>query len=321
MSFKAAIVQKPPVALDLAASLDRAASWIAEAAAGGARLILFPETFLPGYPSWVWRLRPGPDIRLGNEIHARLRRNAVDLSGEALDPVREAAARHRTVVVIGLHEIDAAYSGSTLFNTVAVIGEDGRILHRHRKLVPTNPERMVWGAGDASGLRVVETPLGRLGVLICWENYMPLARFALYAQNIEIYLAPTWDCGETWLASMRHIAKEGGCWVLATGTAMQAGDLPADFPGRDRLYPDPEEWLCRGDAVVIRPFGGILAGPLACEKEILYAEVDPEAARRARKTLDVAGHYGRPDVFRLEVDRRPRPPVQFVDSGDTTTQE
>ncbi len=321
MTFRAAIVQRPPVALDLAASLERAVEWLAEAAAEGARLVLFPETFLAGYPSWIWRLRPGPDLRLANRIHARLRRNAVDLAAGDLDPLRDAAARHRTVVVVGLHEIDSAFSGSTLFNTVVVIGADGRILNRHRKLVPTNPERMVWGRGDASGLRVVETPLGRIGTLICWENYMPLARFALYAQNIDIYLAPTWDCGDTWLASMTHIAREGGCWVLATGTAMQAGDLPEDFPDRDRLYPDPGEWLCTGDAVVVRPFGGVVAGPLTREKGILYAEIDPEAARRARRTLDVAGHYGRPDIFRLEVDRRPRPPVAFRDSGEPAAEE
>ncbi len=321
MSFKAAIVQRPPRPLDLAASIERAVAWIEEAAAEGARLIVFPETFLPGYPSWIWRLRPGPDLKLGNEIHARLRGNAVDLSGEALDPVREAAARHRAVVVMGLNEIDATFSGSTLFNTVVVIGADGRLLNRHRKLMPTNPERMVWGMGDASGLRVVDTPVGRIGCLICWENYMPLARYALYAQNIELHIAPTWDCGETWLASMNHIAREGGCWVLATGTAMQAGDLPEDFPGREQLYPDPAEWLCAGDAVVARPFGGIAAGPLTRDKGILYAEIDPEAARRARKSLDVAGHYGRPDLFRLEVDRRPRPPVLFTDSGDAATEE
>jgi len=319
--FEIAIVQKPPVALDLPASLGRAVEWIAEAAAAGARLVLFPETFLPGYPAWIWRLRPGPDLRLGNEIHARLRRNAVDLSGDTLDPVREAAARHRTVVVLGLHEIDGAYSGSTLFNTVVVIGPDGRMLNRHRKLMPTNPERMVWGMGDAAGLRVVATPVGRIGTLICWENYMPLARFALYAQNLDILLAPTWDRGETWIASMQHIAKEGGCWVAATGTAVQAKDLPEDFPGRERLFPDPEEWLCDGDAVVVRPFGGRIAGPLTREKGILYAEIDPEAARRARRTLDVAGHYGRPDLFRLEIDRRPKPPAIFRDSADPAAEE
>jgi nitrilase len=194
-----------------------------------------------------------------------------------------------------------------------LIGPDGEILNRHRKLLPTNPERMVWGRGDARGLRVVETPAGRIGTLICWENYMPLARFALYAQNLEILIAPTWDVGEGWLATLRHIAREGGCWVISTATALQASDVPADLPHRDALFPDGDEWICDGDAVVVRPFGGPVAGPLHREKGVLTAEIDPEAARAARRSLDVAGHYNRPDIFQLEVDRRPLDPVRFTD--------
>jgi nitrilase len=174
---------------------------------------------------------------------------------------------------------------------------------------------MVWGCGDASGLRVVDTPVGRIGCLICWESYMPLARHALYAQNLDIYVAPTWDCGETWAASMNHIAREGGCWVLSTATALQGADVPAAFPERDRLF-KPDEWINSGDAIVVKPSGGIVAGPLHNEKGILYAVIDPEAARASRKSLDVAGHYGRPDLFRLEIDRRPKPPILFVDEGE-----
>jgi nitrilase len=217
--------------------------------------------------------------------------------------------------VRGLNEIDSEFSGSTLFNTVVVIGSDGTILNRHRKLMPTNPERMVWGCGDASGLRVVDTPVGRIGCLICWESYMPLARFALYSQDIDIYVAPTWDCGDTWLASMNHIAREGGCWVLSTATALQGADVPEEFPERSRLFKD-EEWINSGDAVVVKPFGGVVAGPLHREKGILYATIDLEAARSSRKSLDVAGHYGRPDLFHLEIDRRPLQPVTFVDDND-----
>lgn len=314
MEARIAVSQKPPVLLDLDATLDRAVETIAEAAAEGARLIVFPEAYLPGYPTWIWRLRPGGDMALSSRLHAELRRNAVDIAGGGLDRLREAAARHGIVVVMGLHEIDSAFSGSTLFNTLVVIGAAGEILNRHRKLVPTNPERMVWGAGDASGLRVVETPIGRLGGLICWENYMPLARFALYAQNIDIYVAPTWDSGETWLATLNHIAREGGCWVVGTATALTAADIPERFPERDRLFA-AEEWVNPGDAVVIKPFGGVVAGPLHKEKGILYATIDGDAARSARRSLDVAGHYGRPDLFRLEIDRRPRPPAMFVDEA------
>ena len=142
---------------------------------------------------------------------------------------------------------------------------------------------------------------------------MPLARFALYAQNLEILVAPTWDSGDGWLATMRHIAREGGCWVIGTATAIQGSDVPADFPHRDAVFPDEDEWICDGDAVVVRPFGGPVAGPLRREKGVVTAEIDPVAARDARRSLDVAGHYGRPDIFRLEVDRRPLDPVKFSD--------
>lgn len=236
MTFKAAVIQRPPVLLDLKKTLNSAVDSIREAAKEGASLLVFPETFLPGYPTWIWGLRPGNDGVLTGEIHERLLQNSVDIEGGDLEPLLEASVRHDVTMVVGLNEIDCTYSGTTLYNTVVTIGSDGRILNRHRKLMPTNPERMVWGMGDASGLRVVDTPVGRIGTLICWENYMPLARYALYSQNIDIYVAPTWDSGESWLATMRHIAKEGGCWVIGTATAMEGSDVPIEFPGRDDLF-------------------------------------------------------------------------------------
>ncbi|GAA0700028.1 carbon-nitrogen hydrolase family protein [Marinobacterium maritimum] len=310
--IKVAIVQKPPAWLDLQATLDSAIASLNEAVSQGAQLVMFPEAYLPGYPTWIWRLKPGGDMALGNQLHAKLRKNAVDLRRGDLDSFREAVKASGAVVVIGMHELDSRFSGTTLFNSVAVIDSDGRLLNVHRKLMPTNPERMVWGMGDASGLKVVDTAVGRIGCMICWESYMPLARFALYAQDIELYLAPTWDCGDTWLASMNHIAREGGCYVLSTATAAQGCDIPDSFPERDSLF-TPDEWINPGDAVVIKPFGGVLAGPLHREKAILYAEIDLEEARSARKALDVTGHYNRPDLFRLEVDRRAAPPVHFTD--------
>ena len=314
MEVKVAICQNPPVLLDLKATMDRVLQVLDEASNEGAQLVVFPEAYLPGYPTWIWRICPGGDMALGNKLHTELRKNSVDIAGGGLDPICKAAAEHGVVVVIGFNEIDSQYSGTTLFNSVAVIGVDGAILNCHRKLMPTNPERMTWGFGDASGLRVVETPVGRIGCLICWENYMPLSRFALYAQSPDIYVAPTWDCGDTWLASMNHIAREGGCWVLSTATALQGSDIPATFPERDRLFKN-EEWINSGDAVVIKPFGGVIAGPLHNEKGILYAIIDPEAARSSRKSLDVAGHYGRPDIFHLEIDRRAMPPLTFIDKN------
>ncbi len=185
MATKVAVIQKPPVLLDREKTIARAIESIEEAVREGASLLVFPEAYIPGYPTWIWRLRPGGDMALSNEIHARLRQNAIDLSSNDLSPVQEAARKHGVTVVIGLHEIDSGFSGTTLFNTVAVIGPDGGLLNRHRKLMPTNPERMVWGMGDATGLKVVDTPAGRLGCLICWESYMPLARYALYAKALR----------------------------------------------------------------------------------------------------------------------------------------
>lgn len=307
-----AVVQVPPAVLDLQKTVASAVGSIEEAAGRGASLVVFPEAYLSGYPTWVWRLRPGGDLAVSNEIHARFRENAVDLAGRDLQPVQDAAARHGVTVVMGLNELDSRFSGTTIFNTVVVIGPDGTILNRHRKMMPTNPERMVWGMGDATGLRVVDTPAGRIGTLICWESYMPLARYALYGQGLDIYVAPTWDTGDTWLATLRHIAREAGCWVVGTATAMQGSDLPEDFPERETLY-EPDEWINDGGAVVIRPMGGIAAGPLQREKGILYAEIDPELARRARRSLDVCGHYSRADIFSFSVDRRPLDPVTFLD--------
>ena len=308
---KVAVVQAPPVLLDRGGTIEKTIQLIGEAASAGASLVVFPETYIPGYPAWIWRLKPD-DMRLTADIHARLRANSIDLAKDDLGPVRDAAARHRVTVVIGINEIDSAFSGTTLFNSVVVIGADGVVLNRHRKLMPTNPERMVWGMGDGSGLRVVDTPVGRIGSLICWENYMPLARYALYAQDLEIYVAPTWDSGESWIASMRHIAKEAGVWVIGVSTALEASDVPKDFPERDRLF-EKGEWINDGDAVVVKPMGAIAAGPHHRKKEILYADIDVESARRARRSLDVTGHYSRPDVFSFSVDRRPLQPAKFVD--------
>jgi nitrilase len=310
---KVAVVQTPPVLLDRAATIANMVEAIAAAAADGAGLVVFPEAYIPGYPTWVWRLKPGADMALASELHARLRAEAVDIARGDLQPLLDAAATHAVTVVTGLHELDSEFSGTTLFNTAVVIGPDGKLLNRHRKLIPTNPERMVWGRGDARGLRVVETPVGRIATLICWENYMPLARYALYAQNLEILVAPTWDCGDEWIASLRHIGREGGCWVIGTGTAIQARDVPESFPERGRLFPDEDEWICDGDAAIVRPGGRLLAGPLRREKGVLTGEIDVEVARRSRRSLDVTGHYSRPDLFQLTVNRNPMPPVAFDD--------
>ncbi|MFK5998682.1 MAG: carbon-nitrogen hydrolase family protein [Rhodobacterales bacterium] len=309
---KIAVVQEPPVYLDLAKSIERAVNLIAKAAQKGCKLIVFPEAWLPGYPTFVWRLAPGNGMAKTDEIYARLLANSVDRSKGDLAPLQEAAKEHGVVIVLGYQEVDGLGSGSTIFNSCAIIDADGRLANNHRKLMPTNPERMVWGFGDGSGLNVVETAVGRIGALICWENYMPLARFALYAQNIEIYVAPTWDSGDMWQATMQHIAREGGCWVIGCATSLEASDIPDDVPYRDELFPNKDEWVNPGDAVVYKPFGGIVAGPMHQEKGLLITELDATTVQASRRKFDASGHYARPDIFKLSVNRTTMPPADFT---------
>jgi nitrilase len=308
---KLAVVQESSVLLDREKTIAKAVNLVEQAVSAGARLVIFPEAFIPGYPAWIWRLRPGGDWGLSEALHARLLDNAVSLAEGDLDPLCDAAKKHAVTVVCGINERDSQLSKATLYNTVVIIGPDGNILNRHRKLMPTNPERMVWGFGDGSGLKVVDTPNGRIGALLCWENYMPLARYALYSQGIEVYIAPTYDSGNDWIGSLQHIAREGRCWVVCSGVVLTNGDIPADFPERATLYPDDEEWINPGDSVVIAPGGEIVAGPMRKEKGLLYADVDPTCAGIAKRALDVAGHYARPDIFTLHVNTQQQSPIEF----------
>ena len=310
-----AIVQCSPVFLDKDKTINLAVNKIEEAASKGADLVVFTEAFIPGYPTWVWRLRPGGDWNLSEELHARLLNNAVDVESGDLEPLYEAARKHHVTIVCGIEERDSRLSRATLYNTVITIGPDGTLLNKHRKLMPTNPERMVWGFGDASGLKVIETEAGRIGTLMCWENYMPLARYALYSQGVEIYIAPTYDSGDGWIGSLQHIAREGCCWVVGCGNLMKGSDFPDDMPEKSNLYPDPDEWVNPGDSIVIAPGGEIVAGPMREQEGILYCEIDPEKVGIARRALDVTGHYSRPDIFQLHVNTRQQSPVEFKDES------
>ena len=308
---RCAIVQAPPVFLDKQKTIESAVTLVEEAAAGGAELVVFTEAFIPGYPTWVWRLRPGGDWNLSEALHARLLKNAVDIDSDDLAPLYEVARKNGATIVCGIEERDNSLSRATIYNTALIIGPDGTLLNRHRKLMPTNPERMVWGFGDASGLRVVETPFGRIGTLLCWESFMPLARYALYSQGIEIYIAPTYDSGDAWIGTLQHIAREGCCWVLGCGNLMKGSDFPDDFPEKETLYPDPDEWVNPGDSIVIAPGGEIVAGPMRQEAGILYCDIDREKVGIAKRAFDVAGHYSRPDVFSLNVNQSVQTSVVF----------
>jgi nitrilase len=306
--FIVAAVQAAPVFLDRAATLEKACDLIAQAGREGARLVAFPESFIPAYPDWVWALPPG-EARLHDELYAELLANAVDIPGPETARLGQAARQAGVLVAIGLTERNREASGSSLYNSLLYLDAQGNLLGAHRKLVPTGGERLVWAQGDGSTLQVFDTPLGRLGGLICWENYMPLARYALYAWGIHIYVAATWDRGEVWLASLRHIAREGGVAVIGCGMALRRDDIPDRFEFK-RYYQGPEAWINTGDSAILGPEGEFLAGPLREQEGLLFARVDPARLRGSRRMLDVAGHYGRPDVFQLTVQRKENPAIR-----------
>ncbi len=306
-----AVIQKPSCFLDKQQSIQLAVKSVEEAARNGAKLVVFTEAFIPGYPAWLWRLRPGMDWGTSEQLYQRLMANSVDLSGPDLEPLYQAATEHHVTVVCGINERDSKLSRSTLYNSYVTITPSGGLANVHRKLMPTNPERMVWGFGDASGLTVIDTPVGRIGALVCWENFMPLARHALYAQGIEVYIAPTYDSGEDWTGTLQHIAREGRCYVVGCGNLLRAQDLPDDFPDRDTLYPDPDEWINPGDSIVIAPGGEIQQGPLHKEQGILYCDIDTTRVTTSRRALDVAGHYSRPDIFTLQVNNLAQSSIAF----------
>jgi nitrilase len=306
-----AIVQTAPIFMNKTRSIQLAVNKIAEAAKKGAELVVFSETFLPGYPAWIWRLRPGGDWGLCEQLHERLLDNSISMESDDLNTLYQAARQHKVTIVCGINERESQLGRATIYNSVITISDDGQLLNKHRKLMPTNPERMIWGFGDASGLNVVDSSAGRIGSLICWENYMPLARYALYAQGVEIYIAPTYDSGDEWISSLQHIAREGCCWVVGCGNCMQVKDIPQDFPQRDILYPDADEWINPGDSVVIAPGGKIEAGPLRKQDGILYYTIDLKKVGIAKRAMDVTGHYSRPDIFTLQVNKKSQSPVEF----------
>jgi len=294
-----ACVQAEPVVLDRERTLDKQAALTAEAARAGAQLVVFPEAFIPAYPSSAWAkfLAGWADPR-AKAAFAMLAREAVEVPGPAADRLAEIARANEVWLVTGVSERDPARPG-TLYNTLLYHAPDGRLALAHRKLVPTNHERLVWGQGDGGGLRALATPLGRLGGLICWENYMPLARFALYESGVEIYVAATADDSEAWQATLVHLARESRAYIVAPSHFQRSAAYPDGFPLKEEIA--HLDVIGRGGSAVLAPDGSYLAGPLYGEEGVLYAQLDPVRLDEERQRFDPAGHYHRPDVLSLRL--------------------
>jgi len=300
---RVAAIQAAPVVLDRDATIDKACGLIAKAAGEGADLIVLPESFVPAFPEWVWRTKPWDPQ--ATALYSRLADQAVVVGGPEADRLGAAARQATALVSIGVTEREE--HGSTLYNTQLLFGADGALLHRHRKVMPTGGERLVWGQGDGSSLHAVDTTAGRIGTLICWENLMPLARTALYADGIDIHLAPTWDSADAWVATLRHIAREGRVFVIGVNQCVSSRDIGPGVPGRNELYGGPDDVLSLGNTSIVGPDGNLIEGPLRGEEGMLVADLDLAEARAARQMNDPVGHYARHDLLRLVVDL-PRSP-------------
>ena len=294
-----ACVQAEPAILDLERTIDKLELLASEAAGNGAKLVVFPETFVAVYPSSRWAkafagwLEPG-----AKETFARIALNAVAIGSPAEQRLAEAARALGIWLVTGVNEVDPRRPG-TIYNALLYHSPEGKLALHHRKLVPTNHERLIWGHGDGRGLNTVETGFGRIGGLICWENYMPLARFAVYESGVEIYVASTADDSEAWQATLIHIARESRAFVVAPCHFQRAQSYPDDFPLRAQL--EGADTLGSGGSAILAPDGSYLAGPAYEEETILYAELEPTRLLEERQRFDPVGHYHRPDVLRLTV--------------------
>ncbi len=292
--FRIVAAQATPVYLNRDATLDVVSDVVAKAGADGADLVVFPESFVPGYPDWVWRHKPWGDA----EWYARFQDQAVEVPGPALDQVRAAAEAAGIWVALGITE---RTSSGTLYNAVVYIDDSGQIAGLHRKLVPTGAERLVWANGQSPLLTVLDVGGVRVGSLLCWEMYMPLARAAMYQQGIDVLLAPTWDNSDEWISTLRHTAKEGQVFVVGVTACLRGSDVPRDLPGADVLYGGDDDYLSKGNTTIVAPGGAILEGPLIGEAGTLAATLDLDLIAAGRRKFDPSGHYARPDVLSLNI--------------------
>ena len=310
LSAKVAVVQAASILFDRDASVEKACQLIYEAAAQNAELVLFPEAFIPAYPRGLsFGMVVGSRKPEGRDLWQRYWENAVEIPSLATDRFGAAAREAGVYLAMGIIERDTEFSGGTLYCTTLYFSPEGEIIGKHRKLKPTGSERLIWGEGDGSTLTVLETELGKIGGLICWENYMPLARMSMYSKGVELYLAPTADSRDTWQATLRHIACEGRCFVLGCNQFVTKDMYPGDLQKHAELAEQPEI-MCRGGSVIVSPLGEIIAGPLYDQEGILYAELDLEEVVRSKVDFDVVGHYARPDVFQLIVNEEPAKTVE-----------
>lgn len=294
---KIAAAQLTPVFLNLEKTVDKACAAIEEAGKNGAQFIVFPEAYISGYPDWVWSISPNQTVQLNN-LYVKLVENAVSIPDNTTERLCKAARSAKINVVVGMNETNTETSNASLYNTILFIDDKGNILGKHRKLMPTNCERLIWAQGNGSTLKSYETSVGKIGGLICWENFMPLPRNAIYEAGTQILASPTWDKGASWLGSMQHIAKEGGLFVVSCCMTLHINDLPQELK---KIYPDGKEWISTGNSCIIGPDGKIISGPLEAAEGIVYADINLQDIVAAKRRFDVVGHYARPDVFEFKV--------------------
>ncbi len=313
MKLTACVIQNSSVLLDTPATIERTVSLMKQAAAQGAQLVVFPEAFIGGYPKGAdFHIYLGGRTVEGRTEFKRYFDAAVSVDGPEIQCLAKAAVQHKLYVCVGIIERE----GGTLYCTAVYLGPNGQVLGKHRKLMPTALERLIWGFGDGSTLQAVDTPFGKMGAVICWENYMPALRMAMYQQRVALYCAPTADDRDTWVGTMQHIAMEGRCFVLSSCQYLKRADFPSDRIN-NCLPEAPETVLMRGGSVIIDPLGQILAGPVRNQDAILTAELDLDAIPMAQLDFDVVGHYARPDVFSLQVNTSVQSAVSFVQNAGT----